>query len=1164
MRLQHDTWQGLRNSSGANAYNFSTTVHDQAFLTPAESALSAVAAMGYAYRLSNARTGVVVASYGGAGEPRDPVSAAVQLATLEWKLEVWEAQGWQPAWVGGALAAVFVLAAIAALLLAGMLVSRRRHALLLEALLPRDLLKELSATHAETLGPAGPLDAAASPAGLLLGLLGDLMAGAAPDLRQVVTLRSLALRQADWYRPLGVVEAIKEAHLESDVARALMRQLGTGADISTTRGITSSAPGAAEEDSAEAAAAAAHSGGGYGPSGCTAAASEPASQQQMHSLRGALAFMLSPAARQPPQPLSSTPAASAAGNDNAEALPPAAAAVSSGLAAALRAEGSGFQKGGGAVAAPAAADDVAALLDTATFMASGNFDGLLLQLQAQQQVPRALTQELSQTPVQAAAAAAAAAVTRTTGSVTFAGMVMPRTSTPRAPKPAAPAAARLMVLAQQGRAAVGSGPPFPGIAGARSPLDAHHQQNFKRGLVTIPNSNSGELPRAGSSLLQPLQQETQAPAAAANSSGGAAGPLEPAAAVSSLLLSAASLEGAASGRVRRGSLDTAYEAAEGGQPAPLQQQLQQPAAAESQGRPVSTTSVALTLATAGRGAGTAASTPIPSAVGAAAAAGSPSLLSRLTSIARWPPARGRKASGQGAGGGEGDPSGGGGGYYQRWSLLRIQQSSQQLADDGSGGQDGAASPAAGDGGMCSVSARGGVHGCVVLGSGGGGGEAVDAIIGAAVVDDAASPFALPPAALLDQVELLLARAGEWQYDSWALAQASGGHALSAMGFYLLQSEGLVAAFKLQPVRLARLLRALEDGYPASNPYHNATHAADVLRTLSVLLRGARLTAHYAHGLGLLAAYFAAIIHDHGHPGLTGDFLVYLVATSHPLALRYNDRSPLESHHAASAFTLLSERPDLDPFVELSKEQRGAFRKQVIDMVLATDMKQHFSLLTQFTSLQKARKAGLSGGTRGGGGCVRGGGGGAAGKSAAVMAGESLTRTPPAGPQQQHHQPGQRLLRPPHSRAGGEGISSSNNVISDESVAAAAAVMPPPSLVPSSAQLQMHVHSESAPMPQDEAERSLALQIALKAADIGHLAGALPVHCRWLGVLEEEFFRQGDRERALGLPISPLFDRTKQGVSKSQGACNGLDSDVVPFDVHGAELCVMAATQYVAS
>ena len=42
-----------------------------------------------------------------------------------------------------------------------------------------------------------------------------------------------------------------------------------------------------------------------------------------------------------------------------------------------------------------------------------------------------------------------------------------------------------------------------------------------------------------------------------------------------------------------------------------------------------------------------------------------------------------------------------------------------------------------------------------------------------------------------------------------------------------------------------------------------------------------------------------------------------------------------------------------------------------------------------------------------------------------------------------------------------------------------------------------------------------------------------VRCRWLGVLEEEFFNQGDKERELGIPISPLFDRAKQGVSKSQ-------------------------------
>ncbi|EFJ40246.1 3'5'-cyclic nucleotide phosphodiesterase [Volvox carteri f. nagariensis] len=55
----------------------------------------------------------------------------------------------------------------------------------------------------------------------------------------------------------------------------------------------------------------------------------------------------------------------------------------------------------------------------------------------------------------------------------------------------------------------------------------------------------------------------------------------------------------------------------------------------------------------------------------------------------------------------------------------------------------------------------------------------------------------------------------------------------------------------------------------------------------------------------------------------------------------------------------------------------------------------------------------------------------------------------------------------------------------------------------------------------------------KASDIGHLGASPENHKRWLTCLEEEFFRQGDQERQRGLPVSPLFDRAKQGVSKSQ-------------------------------
>ncbi|XP_063997059.1 dual specificity calcium/calmodulin-dependent 3',5'-cyclic nucleotide phosphodiesterase 1B [Pogoniulus pusillus] len=65
------------------------------------------------------------------------------------------------------------------------------------------------------------------------------------------------------------------------------------------------------------------------------------------------------------------------------------------------------------------------------------------------------------------------------------------------------------------------------------------------------------------------------------------------------------------------------------------------------------------------------------------------------------------------------------------------------------------------------------------------------------------------------------------------------------------------------------------------------------------------------------------------------------------------------------------------------------------------------------------------------------------------------------------------------------------------------------------------------------DRSKVLSLLLHAADISHPSKQWAVHSRWTKALMEEFFRQGDKEAELGLPFSPLCDRTSTLVAQSQ-------------------------------
>jgi hypothetical protein len=112
--------------------------------------------------------------------------------------------------------------------------------------------------------------------------------------------------------------------------------------------------------------------------------------------------------------------------------------------------------------------------------------------------------------------------------------------------------------------------------------------------------------------------------------------------------------------------------------------------------------------------------------------------------------------------------------------------------------------------------------------------------------------------------------------------------------------------------------------------HNSTHASDVLHCIHHLANSPKIKEIWSE-TELLGMYFAAIIHDHDHPGLTNNFLV---STHDQKATLYNDKSVLENHHSASAFTLLA-KPENNFLSHLTKSDFKSFREIVIDLVLAT-------------------------------------------------------------------------------------------------------------------------------------------------------------------------------------------------------------------------------------
>ncbi|KAI8812445.1 hypothetical protein BJ742DRAFT_768518 [Cladochytrium replicatum] len=201
-----------------------------------------------------------------------------------------------------------------------------------------------------------------------------------------------------------------------------------------------------------------------------------------------------------------------------------------------------------------------------------------------------------------------------------------------------------------------------------------------------------------------------------------------------------------------------------------------------------------------------------------------------------------------------------------------------------------------------------------------------------------------------RIQMSLANVQEWSWNIFDLEKIAGKKTLQSLAKQFFRHKDLVKRMRLPARKLVKFLSVIEEGY-RDLPYHSSCHAADVLHAINYFSTSEPFSSHVTD-IELLAAYTAAVIHDYDHPGVNNAFLTKI---GDPKAILYNDRSILENHHVASAFAILS-REECN-FVELlPRDIFRQFREQVIDMVLATDIANHFQTLSTFKNKVNASPA----------------------------------------------------------------------------------------------------------------------------------------------------------------------------------------------------------------
>ncbi|XP_003386328.1 PREDICTED: high affinity cGMP-specific 3',5'-cyclic phosphodiesterase 9A-like [Amphimedon queenslandica] len=163
--------------------------------------------------------------------------------------------------------------------------------------------------------------------------------------------------------------------------------------------------------------------------------------------------------------------------------------------------------------------------------------------------------------------------------------------------------------------------------------------------------------------------------------------------------------------------------------------------------------------------------------------------------------------------------------------------------------------------------------------------------------------------------------------------------------HMFHELDLLRAINTDEQTLQQWLLAVQHKY-RNNPFHNFRHCFCVTQMMYGMIHLLKLQDVF-DSLDLVILLTSCICHDIDHPGLNNS---YQINAHTELAIRYNDISPLENHHAAVTFQLL-ERSEYNIFSNVSKEDFKRLRSGIIELILATDMSKHSEIMTSFKGIQ---------------------------------------------------------------------------------------------------------------------------------------------------------------------------------------------------------------------